>query len=306
LLLVAAAIAAVIGLPTAQTPAPGAALPAFEVASVKPNTSGGPGMRIGFQPGGRFTASNMTLREMIRIAYQVQPFQLTGGPGWIDSERFDVTAKAEGDVPPAQMWLMMRTLVAERFNVAVRHETREMPIYALVLARSDGRMGERLRPAGPDCLALTIPAGMPAPPPPPGGPGRGGPGPAGRGPGGPGGPGSPGSNDPNGPPACPTIFGPGFMSARRTTMAQFARGLANQVRRVIVDRTGLTGNFDADLEFTPEFRPPAPPDAPPINIPSDGPSIFTALQEQLGLKLDSHRGPVEMVVVERAEELIPD
>jgi len=89
-------------------------------------------------------------------------------------------------------------------------------------------------------------------------------------------------------------------------MAQLARGLGNQVRRIVMDRTGLTGNYDADLEFTPEFRPPPPPDAPAINIPSDGPSIFTALQEQLGLKLESDRGPVEMVVVERAEALIPD
>jgi uncharacterized protein (TIGR03435 family) len=78
------------------------------------------------------------------------------------------------------------------------------------------------------------------------------------------------------------------------------------VRRVVIDRTGLTGEFDADVEFTPEFRPPAPPGAPDIAIPADGPSLFTALQEQLGLKLESDKGPVEMVVIDRAESLIPD
>jgi uncharacterized protein (TIGR03435 family) len=90
-------------------------------------------------------------------------------------------------------------------------------------------------------------------------------------------------------------------------MEQLGRGLANQVRRVVVDKTGLTGFYDADLEFTPEFRPQPPPGAPPLpGPPEDGPSIYTAIQEQLGLKLESRRGPVDVIVIERVEALIPD
>ena len=104
------------------------------------------------------------------------------------------------------------------------------------------------------------------------------------------------------------IFGNGFMSARRTSMEQLARNLSRTVRRIVVDKTGLTGFYDADLEFSPE-TPLAPqaPGAPQFPAPSsDAPSIYTAMQEQLGLKLESSRGPVEMLVVDRVEALIPD
>jgi uncharacterized protein (TIGR03435 family) len=275
----------------AQAPAAQAPSRKFDVASIKPNKSGDGRIMIGRPSPDRLTVTNMPLRELVRVAYQVQPFQISGGPDWIGSERFDVAAKADGPFSATEGWDMLRSLLEERFKLAVHTETKEMPIYALVLARSDGRLGEKLRPSGPNCAPQRQPAGLPGPPPPP-------PGAAtiarGRG------------NDPNGPPRCPTIFGPGFMSARSTTMQQLARGLGPQVRRVVVDRTGLSGEFDADLEFTPEFRPPALPDGPNIAIPADGPSIFTAVQEQLGLKLESDKGPVEMVVIDRAESLIPD
>src|SRR5262245_29973253 len=125
----------------------GAQAPKFEVASVKPNTSGDGRVMVGMQPGGRLTASNMPLRELVRMAYQLQPFQIVGGPDWIASERFDITAKAEGDVaptspfgPPNPLMLMMRSLLEERFHLKVHTETREMPTYALVLARPDGKL----------------------------------------------------------------------------------------------------------------------------------------------------------------------
>ena len=264
--------------------------PSFDVASVKPNTSAGPNqIRIGMPGNGRFNITNMPLAELIRFAYELQPFQLTGGPDWVNSQRFDVTATTDGNPGPGVIRQMLQSLLAERFNLAVRTETRDMPIYEMVLARSDGRLGEKLRPAGPDCAPLSVPSGMKPPAPPPAGAAiRGAP--------------------PPGAPGCPTIFGNGFLSARKMPMDLLARNLSRTVRRIVVDKTGLTGFYDADLEFLPDTPPaPAPPGAPPFPNPNpDAPSIYTAMQEQLGLKLESARGPVEQLVIERVEELIPD
>jgi uncharacterized protein (TIGR03435 family) len=264
--------------------------PSFEVASVKPNTSAGPNqIRVGMPGNGRFNITNMPLAELIRFAYELQPFQLTGGPDWVNSQRFDVTATTDGNPGPVVIRQMLQSLLAERFNLAVHTETRDMPIYELVLARSDGRLGEKLRPAGPDCAPMTMPPGMKPPPPPPAPL----PAPAGARPGAPG---------------CPTIFGNGFMSARRISIEQLARNLARTVRRIVVDKTGLSGFYDADLEFMPDGPlPQQAPGAPQFPAPSsDAPSIYTAMQEQLGLKLESARGPVEQLVIDRVEPLIPD
>src|ERR1700730_1586691 len=117
----------------AQTPPPGpatdaAANPVFEVASVKQNKSGEGFIRIGMAPGGRFTASNVPLRQLIQLAYQIQPFQIVGGPNWIASDRFDIVAKAAGDLPPptpgvaGPVQLMMRTLMADRFKLTLHNE----------------------------------------------------------------------------------------------------------------------------------------------------------------------------------------
>jgi uncharacterized protein (TIGR03435 family) len=267
-----------------------APLPSFEVASVKPNTSDDRRIQIGAPGPNRMVVTNAPLRELIRLAYQVQPFQLEGGPGWIDAQRFDINATLPESSVPApleQRWLMMRQLLAERFKLMVHTEMRDAPIYELVLARSDGRLGDKLRISGPDCAPLSFPAGrtMPAAPPPP--------------------PGA--ANRPPAGPACPTMIGPGFITTRRTTLTQLSRTLGNIVRRTVVDKTGLTDSYDADVEYSPEFRPVTPPGFPaPPDVPSDGPSIFTALQEQLGLKLESARGPVEMIVIDSVDALIPD
>jgi uncharacterized protein (TIGR03435 family) len=132
----------------AQAPQASAAGPVFEVASIKPNNSGDGRVMMGIQPGGRFTATNVPLRLLIRNAYQLQDFQIVGAPGWIASERYDIVAKAEDGTPietptldrtaPSRVQLMLRALLAERFQLAVHNETRELPIFALVLARSDG------------------------------------------------------------------------------------------------------------------------------------------------------------------------
>jgi uncharacterized protein (TIGR03435 family) len=264
---------------------------------VKPNTSGENRVLMGVPSPDRMTITNMTVREMVRQAYQVQPFQVIGGPDWIESQRFDVNAvlpKSATPPPLATRWLMLRSLLAERFNLGAHSESREMPIYELVLARSDGRLGAGLRPAGEDCAPMKFPPGMKPPPPPPAPPPGAKPGP------GPGG-------------GCPMFMGNGFLSGRRTTIAALSRLIGNAVRRPIVDKTGLDGVYDVDLEFAPEFGPQLPPGlAPPpgapavTDAPRDGPSIFTAMQEQLGLKLESARGPVEVIVIDRVEALIPD
>lgn len=265
---------------------------AFEVASVKPNNSGTGGVRLGLQPGGRFTATNVPARQLIIFAYQLQNFQLMDTPDWTRNERFDIVAKAEADVPPTPLGqpgpiqMMVRSLLADRFRLTIHEETREMPIYALVLNRPDGQFGPRLQRTTADCAAVMAAAR-----------GRGGAPPA---------PPAPGER-----PQCGMSAGFGQVRAGSMPMSQVAQMLSQQVQRVVVDRTGLMGNFDFDLTFTPDQLPQGrgvpPPGAPaPPPIDPDGPSIFTALQEQLGLKLEAQRGPVSVMVVDRIERPTPD
>jgi bla regulator protein blaR1 len=267
----------------------------FEVASVKANKSGDNRIGIGFQPGGGFRATNVPLRELISAAYGTpQPlpaFQITGGPKWIESDRFDIVAKASGDPqpgpngPPTVMFAMLRTLLADRFQLILHRETKEMAIYALVLARADGKLGPQLRPAATDCAALMASArGRGAPPPPP----------------------APGERMP-----CGMRMFPGNLSGGSSSMVQLTNVLARFVNRTVVDRTGLTGNYDLDLQWTPDQMPQGrgdpPPGAPALPaIDPNGPSIFTAVQEQLGLKLESTKGPVSVVVIDRVEHPTED
>ena len=261
----------------------------FEVASVKPNTSGDGRMMIGVQPGGRYTATNMPLRLLIRNAYGIQDFQLVGAPDWADSERFDIIAKAEHDIgppipggPPSPIQLMLRSLLEDRFKLALHTEKRELPIYALVLARPDGKLGPQLQPTKTDCSALSGARGRGGPPPDP---------PPPRG----------------GRPACGVRMMPGQLAAGGFPIGLLAQQLSQSAQRVVVDRTGLTGNYDFDLKWTPDQLPQgAPPGAPVPAIDPNGPSLFTAVQEQLGLKLESTKGAVEVLVVDHVERPTPD
>jgi uncharacterized protein (TIGR03435 family) len=270
----------------------------FEVASVKPNRSGSGQVSIGIQPGGRLQALNVTLRELIRVAYQVQPFQIVGGPSWLASDRFDIQAKAEGEFPPAAPvpggppgvpQRMLQGLLRERFQLASHIETREMPTYDLVLARRDGQTGARLKASDLDCAAIL------------GARGRGGaaapPAPAGRG-GGPVG-------------GCGMRIGPGALSGNGVSMAFLANSLSQMVQRIVSDKTGLAGNYEFELTFTPDGPQPGPggpptgaAPAPPID--PNAPSIYTALQEQLGLRLEGSRAPVSVLVIDRVEPPTPD
>jgi uncharacterized protein (TIGR03435 family) len=300
----------------AQTPAD---TPAFEVASIKPNKSGEGFIRFGLLPGGRFNAVNVPARQLIVFAYApMQGFQIEGGPGWINSDRFDVTAKAEGNVPPGgpnqpgPIPMMMRALLAERFKLKTHIETKEMPTYSLVLARSDGRLGPGLKTVTPECAEQIASRGRGAGP---GGARAGAPSPGGPPPGPPG----PGERAP-----CGTMFmGIGNMASGGITLTDLSRTLSQRVGRVVVDKTGITGLFDFTLTFAPEqmplggpggLTPPAgavvgtgvPPGALLNGVDPNAPSLFTALQEQLGLKLEAQRGPVEMLIIDSIEQPTPD
>jgi uncharacterized protein (TIGR03435 family) len=283
---VAASVAAVLAT-AAQTPS-------FEVASVRRNTSGDGFTGLQMQPGGRLTFTNAAVRMLITRAYNVQNFQIVGGPDWLTSERYDITAKApEGSTSPGQSNLMLQSLLADRFKLVLHRETRQLPVYFLVKARDDGRLGPALAPAAVDCSAGRGRAGG-GPPPPTAPPPGGGPAPVAPAPGG-----------------CRFMFAPGRLTVAGQPIDAVANALGAQLGRPVIDKTGLAGAYDFELTFTPEGRgmpvgppPPGAPELPPID--PNAPSIFTALQEQLGLKLESGRGPVEVLVIDSAQRPVED
>lgn len=276
---------AVLGL------AAGAAAQArFEVASVKPsdpNASVVPVPMIQPPVGGRFAVTNASLRFLITLAYGVPDHQVMGGPDWMARRRFDINAKAPAEMPSmqamVQMGGMLRALLEERFQLQVTRESREMGGYALVKTGAP----PRLRPSSIDCaaaakvLAEQVAKGqLPAP----------------------------------GDVACAIIPAPGAGGFRvrgtGQSVAQLAAYLTPMIGRPVTDETGLTGAFDFELQFDPAVLgavaarmgivlPGAFPE-------STSPALFTALQEQLGLKLESRRVPVDVVVVGRAELPTPD
>ena len=139
--------------------------PSFEVASIKQNKSGADGASIRRQGGGRVSVTNNTLRNIVRNVYNVPNFQIVGGPDWINNDRWDIVAKAADDVPPLELMAMMKALLVERFKLDVRTETRDMPVYALVVARPGGKLGPQLRLSTTDCAAIFAARGAEPPPP---------------------------------------------------------------------------------------------------------------------------------------------
>ena len=271
-LLAIALLVPVLGLNAQDTGNP----PAFEVASIKPNKSGESGGGISRLPGGRFNANNYLVSRLIALAYRVEDFQMDGGPAWIRSDRFDIVAKAEKDSPigpifgpPDQITLMVRSLLADRFKLVVHAETREMPIYALVLARSDGRLGPQFRPTQCGDAPPAAPAAGARPP-------------------------------------CLNRGSQGSFVWHKFPMSQLTVFLTRQVQRAVVDRTGLTGTFDVNLTWTPDQIPQNVETLGVTPTDPNSTSIFTAVQEQLGLKLESTRGPVEVLVIDSVEQPTPD
>ncbi len=282
------ALAVVTG--AAQEPPPSSpAAHTFEVATVKPNKSGDGRQFIQRQPGGRVTVTNMPLRQLITFAYVLAPFQLVGGPPWIASDRFDMVAKLEGNpefgMPgsgPDPIQLAMRTLLADRFALKTHRETREMDIYALTLVKP-GAPGPGLKPATTDCAAQ-MKAGPRAGGPPPGPP----------------------QIPPSGILPCSIMGSPGMIRFGGFPISQLTTMLGGQSGRMVVDRTGLTGNWEFVLTFAAEQRGQPPPG---VELPApdpNAPSLFTALQEQLGLKLESTKGPVDVLVIDSVEQPTSD
>ena len=279
----------------AQVVAPGADAPTFEVASVKPND--GNGGRMGaFSSPGRFAATGIPLRRLIRLAYDVHDSQIAGGPSWLDSQAFDVDATMAELPSPERRRLMLKTLLRDRFKLTFHTERRDLPVYALIVARSDGRLGPGLTrtPDGscvPRDAALTgQPPSTPGPPPAP-----------------------PSPFDPDAKAACGSIvFGPGRLLAHGVPIDMLAGALGNlpaitAFNRIVQNQTGLEGMYDFDFTFANEFAgrgAPFPPPVPPGTAPTPGeePALFTALQEQLGLKLESRRSNVEVLVIDSVQK----
>ena len=251
-----------------QASAPAQTAVAFAVASVKPNTSGSSRVSFGPVPGG-YSATNVPLRMLVEAAFRTRPGQVVGGPDWIASDRFDISARAPEGSPPAAIFQMLRTLLEHRFGLKTHIESREQPVYALVQIRKDGRLAPQLKPSAIAC----------APPGTPGNPCR----------------------------LSGTIgAAAGSVQATGQTLAAFASYLGANVDRVVVDRTGLTGRFDFELAWTADDLRAAAPDAAAGVAPNDRAALFTALQEQLGLKLEAAKGPVEFVVIDAAERPTAD
>ena len=275
-------LAQTFSAPAGTVPAPDPNVPLyFEVASVKASNADSQLVGIRRQPGGRFNTFNIPTRLLITFAYQIQGFQLVGGPDWLEKDRYDITAKMEGDPPPVvpgtgadHMMLATRTLLGERFKLKMHKETRQLDIYALVMAKPDGKPGPALKPASGDCSPAAFAARRGQPPPAPG----------------------------TRPPVCGIQMGPDRIRFGAYPLSLFATSISNRVGRQVVDRTGLQGNWDFEMAFA--FEPPPgglPPGMPVPPIDPDAPSLFTAVQEQLGLKLESTKGPVEVYVIDSVE-----
>jgi uncharacterized protein (TIGR03435 family) len=260
----------------------------FEAASIKPADPSLPGSRMATQPG-HVEITGMPIRMLLRNALQVQDYQIIGVPDWVNSERVSIVAAIPQGTLPRAIPAMMANLLKDRFKLAMHRETREMPIYALVVAGRQGRLGPNLTATSPECqkeiaARLGDVAGRPD------GPGRSG----------------------------PPDFSKGAPCGFMTTTAGLSMGsgqslqglvplLTNAAGRPVVDRTGLTGLYDFTLRWAFDPTQGAGPLAgrslgsPVAASDPDAPTLFTALQEQLGLKLDSQRAPMDVVVIDHIE-----
>jgi uncharacterized protein (TIGR03435 family) len=235
---------------------------AFEAASIRLNLSGASGAHYRFLPG--FNAENATLMNLIALAYDVADFRILAGPGWIDSDRYDVEAKTEGNPGLDEKKLMIQTLLADRFRLKIHRETKQLPIYMLTMAKG----GIKMQPVKEgSCIVREPGSSIPAP-------GR-------------------KLTD-----YCGLVvsMGRGRLELGDAKMADLVTALTRLTGRTVVDETGIKGAFTVRLTFSPDIGVAADPSAD-----AAGPSIFTAVQEQLGLKLESSRGPVEALVIDHVE-----
>jgi len=264
--------------------------PAFEAASVKPVESR-VCRRDGNLAGGQFVMTCTTLRELIVFAFPRQDgrvrseSEITGGPSWINGDRFDVVAKAPqgqgvgidvGNSGPgkatsadlsaiSRIRVMAQALLADRFKLAAHNELRDLDAYELRMDRNDGRPGPQLKKIDGDCSSQRS-SGLPC--------------------------------------GAFRTVAPGHIVAHGVTMAQFGQFLEVPVSRNVFDRTALQGAFDVELQYTPD-RPQGPGPEKPAADPA-GVSVFTAVREQLGLKFESTKAPVDVLVIDHAEKPTSD
>jgi uncharacterized protein (TIGR03435 family) len=262
-----------------QSPVP--PRPSFDVASVKVNNSGE--RRVVTVPiqNGRYAATNIPLEFLILLAYQRPEYEIVGIPGWALTARFDVDARSERRPPPsrAEVLQMLQTLLADRFKLVTHNETRRIPVYALVGAKGSEQLGPQLRRHTDDsgCVDRSkyVSAGIP----------------------------DPAKALPT--PACGGWSGApnlGRLAGQRIDLDMLGKNLSGQLGRPVIERSGLTGFFDLTLEWMPQGQ--LSPEAQAILDASpdlNRPSIFTALQEQLGLRLVPDTALVDVLVVDSVE-----
>jgi bla regulator protein blaR1 len=235
----------------------------FDVATVKPTADKDNNFMLRRPQNGTFSATGVTLKMLIMSAYEVNAYQVSGGPSWIGTQRWDIQAKAEGAtglMPRDQFDEVLRALIEDRFRLKTRRESKDMPVYELVVAKNGSKL-------------------------------------------------SPHTGDPA-KPQDRVRMGYGSLRFQQARIAGLVFQLSVQLGRTVIDKTGLTGEYDFALAWLPEPGQGGPesiglpPQALPSPAPSDPnrPSIFTAIQEQLGLRLDSQRGPVDMIVIDSVEK----
>jgi uncharacterized protein (TIGR03435 family) len=231
--------------------------PKYEVASIKPNTDSDFRYAFRIEPDGALYATGITLKRLMMTAYNVQGFRFVGGPGWVAARRWDVQAKPSRAASDDQIRPMLRALLEDRFQLHTHSDTRNIPVYEIVVDRNVSKV-----PAAKDVKARPV-----------------------------------------------VRVSTGSIELTNNTSATFASQLSYALDRPVIDKTGLSGNFDFAIQWTPERGEDGgpttaglPPGSPgqPASTP-DGPSIFTAIREQLGLRLKSARAPVEVVVIDGAQ-----
>ena len=231
----------------------------FDVASIKPSDPASHGMSVGISPSGSFRASGVTLMTLIQQAYDVRGFQVSGGPGWISTDRYDIVTKNESAGPTQQdlikmndaqrdefrtaMMTRLRALIEDRFQVKIHRETKEMQVYGLVVAKGGPKL-QPMEPGGRDS-SLSVSRGDEA------------------------------------------IM---HVTAKGLPIPNLVKYLSDQSGRQVIDETGLTGKYDFQLAFAPDLGD------------ATGPSLFTAIQQELGLRLESKKGPVEVIVIDSAQK----
>jgi uncharacterized protein (TIGR03435 family) len=256
--------------------------PSFDVISIKPDTSGSMGIRLDIQPGGTFRAEGVPLKLLMQEAYDVKESQIIGAPAWFNTDKYNIEAKADEataaemknlapDKRKDKMMLMIRSLLVERCKMNVHQDTKEMSILSMLVAKN----GPKLKASAPPDMSAVDPAPVPGP----NGPRQG------------------------------MRMGRGEIKGNSVGMEMLANILSRQLGRTVVDNTGLTGVYDFELKWTPDenqgqmFRAPGGDTAAaPPAVQTAGPTVYTAIQEQLGLKLEATKAPVAVWVIDHVEK----